>query len=36
VAACLTGQELNIGYAPIAAKGVPALERRRMGHVEHT
>jgi TnpA family transposase len=36
VAACLTGQALNIGYAPIAAKGVPALERRRMGHVEHT
>ncbi|MEO3863255.1 Tn3 family transposase [Acrocarpospora sp. B8E8] len=36
VAACLTGQSLNIGYAPIAVKGVPALERRRMGHVDAT
>ena len=36
VAACLTGQALNIGYAPIATMGVPALERRRMGHVEQT
>ena len=36
VAACLTGQALNIGYGPIATKGVPALERRRMGHVEQT
>jgi len=31
VAACLTGQALNITYAPIAAKGVPALERHRIG-----
>jgi TnpA family transposase len=30
------GPGVDIGYAPIAAKGVPALERRRMGHVEHT
>ena len=36
VAACLTGQALNIGYGPIAAKGVPALERRRMGHITAT
>ena len=36
VAACLTGQALNIGYGPIAAKGVPALERRRMGHITVT
>jgi TnpA family transposase len=36
VAACLTGQSLNIGYGPIATKGVPALERRRMGHVDGT
>lgn len=36
VAACLTGQALNIGYAPIATMGVPALEQRRMGHVEQT
>src|SRR5680860_620892 len=31
VAACLTGQALNITYAPIAVKGVPALERHRIG-----
>ncbi len=36
VAACLTGQSLTIGYGPVATKGVPALERRRMGHFDHT
>ena len=36
VAACLTGQALNITYAPIAVKGVPALERHRIGYVDHT
>lgn len=36
VAACLTGQALNIGYGPIATKGELALERRGMGHVDAT
>jgi hypothetical protein len=33
VAACLTAQALNIGYAPVAKKGVPALEPDRLAHV---
>jgi Tn3 transposase DDE domain len=33
VAACLTAQALNVGYGPVATEGVPALERRRIGHV---
>jgi TnpA family transposase len=36
VAACLTGQALNVGYRPVATEGVPALERRRIGHVGRT
>ena len=36
VAACLTGQALNIGYGPVSSPGVPALERRRIGHVRRT
>src|SRR5712692_5670915 len=32
VAACLTGQALNIGYGPVSSPVVPALERRRIGH----
>jgi TnpA family transposase len=36
VAACLTGQALNIGYGPVSSPGVPALERRRIGHVGRT
>lgn len=36
VAACLTAQALNITYGPIAVKGVPALERHRLGYVDHT
>jgi len=36
VAACLTGQSLNIGYGPVSSEGVPALERRRLGHVGRT
>ena len=36
VAACLTGQALNIGYGPVCTPGVPALERRRIGHVGRT
>jgi TnpA family transposase len=36
VAACLTTQALNITYTPIAVKGVPALERHRLGYIEHT
>jgi TnpA family transposase len=33
VAACLTAQALNIGYAPVAKKGTPALEPARLAHV---
>ncbi|MGH3857490.1 MAG: Tn3 family transposase, partial [Pseudonocardiaceae bacterium] len=36
IAACLTSQALNIGYGPVAAEGVAALERRRLGHVGRT
>ena len=36
VAACLTGQALNIGYGPVSSPGVPALERRRIGHAGRT
>ncbi|MDQ2815927.1 MAG: DUF4158 domain-containing protein, partial [Actinomycetota bacterium] len=36
VAACLTGQALNIGYGPVSSDGVAALERRRLGHVGRT
>jgi TnpA family transposase len=36
VAAALTGQALNIGYGPVSSPGVPALERRRIGHVGRT
>ena len=36
MAACLTGQALNITYTPIAVKGVPALERHRIRYVDHT
>ncbi len=36
VAACLTGQALNITYTPIAVPGVPSLERHRIGYVDHT
>ncbi|MGW6501358.1 Tn3 family transposase [Nonomuraea angiospora] len=33
VAACLTAQALNIGYAPVVKAGTPALERGRLSHV---
>ena len=33
VAACLAAHSMNIGYRPIAKKGVPALERARLSHV---
>ena len=33
IAACLTAHALNIGYSPIVKKGVPALERDRISHV---
>jgi hypothetical protein len=33
IAACLTAHSLNIGYSPIVKKGVPALERDRISHV---
>ena len=33
VAACLAAHAMNIGYRPIAKKGVPALERSRLSHV---
>jgi TnpA family transposase len=36
IAACLTAHALNIGYAPIAKKGVEALERDRISHVNQT
>ncbi len=35
-AAALTVQALNIGYGPVCTPGVPALERRRIGHVGRT
>lgn len=36
VTACLIAQALNIGYDPIVAPGVDALERDRIGHVNQT
>lgn len=33
IAACLTAHALNIGFAPIVKKGVRALERDRISHV---
>jgi TnpA family transposase len=36
IAACLTAQALNIGYAPIAKPGVDALEPARISHVSQT
>ncbi|MCD0451727.1 transposase [Actinocorallia sp. API 0066] len=33
IAACLTARSLNVGYRPIAKKGVEALERSRLSHV---
>ncbi len=33
IAACLAAHSMNIGYRPIAKKGVPALERSRLSHV---
>ncbi len=36
VAACLTAHALNIGFAPVVAKGVAALERDRLSHVNQT
>ena len=36
VAACLTAQALNIRYAPVARRGVPALEPDRLAHVSGT
>jgi hypothetical protein len=36
VAAAVTGQALNVGYGPVCTPGVPALERRRIGHVGRT
>jgi hypothetical protein len=33
VAACLAAHSMNVGYRPIAKKGVPALERSRLSHV---
>jgi Domain of unknown function (DUF4158)/Tn3 transposase DDE domain len=33
LAACLAAHSMNIGYRPIAKKGVPALERARLSHV---
>ena len=36
IAACLTAQALNIGYAPITRRGVEALEPDRVSHVSQT
>jgi hypothetical protein len=33
IAACLAAHAMNIGYRPIARKGVPALERSRLSHI---
>ncbi|HLQ54863.1 MAG TPA: Tn3 family transposase [Streptosporangiaceae bacterium] len=33
IAACLAAHSMNVGYRPIAKKGVPALERSRLSHV---
>jgi TnpA family transposase len=34
VAACLSAHSMNIGFDPIVKKGVPALERDRISHVD--
>ncbi|MCT9932247.1 transposase [Planotetraspora sp. A-T 1434] len=36
IAACLTAHSLNVGYRPIAKKGIEALERSRLSHVSRT
>jgi Domain of unknown function (DUF4158)/Tn3 transposase DDE domain len=36
VAACLAAHAMNIGFAPVISPGVPALERDRLAHVDHT
>ena len=36
VAACLTAQALNIGYAPVAKRGGTAREPDRLAHVSGT
>ena len=36
IAACLTAHALNIGFGPIVKKGVEALERDRISHVNQT
>ncbi len=33
IAACLAAHSMNVGYRPVAKKGVPALERSRLSHV---
>lgn len=33
IAACLAAHSMNVGYRPIAKKGIPALERSRLSHV---
>jgi TnpA family transposase len=33
IAACLAAHSMNVGYRPIAKKGVPARERSRLSHV---
>jgi hypothetical protein len=33
IAVCLAAHSMNVGYRPIAKKGVPALERSRLSHV---
>ncbi|GAA5065178.1 TnpA family transposase [Thermocatellispora tengchongensis] len=33
IAACLAAHSMNVGYRPIAKKGVPSLERSRLSHI---
>ena len=36
IAAYLAAHAMNIGFAPVITRGVPALERDRLVHVDHT
>jgi TnpA family transposase len=36
IAACLAAHSMNVGYRPIAKKGIPALEWSRLSHVFQT
>lgn len=36
IAACLSAHAMNVGFTPVITKDVPALERDRLFHVDHT